>query len=703
MAIKQLQIIDMTQLQIINHVLELFAGTKTSPTEGNIYYDTTTGVKAPRWYDGTTHRIAAYPTSAITTTLTIGGAAVTGTLNDAARSDHVHAMPALATSSVSGFMAFADKAKLDNAAYANTINTLCLRDANGRIEVSDPAATTDVANFQWVRAQTVNNLAAPSADWSMNTHKITNLVDPTNAQDAATKNYVDTAVQGLDIKASVRGATTGSLAIASRTAQILTITGAGLTLDTSVVIANGDRILVKDSTTGTGAGAWDNGIYVASGIGGSSVTLTRATDSDSWLELPGAFVFIEEGTTLGDTGWVCTVSQGGTIGTTAVTFAQFSGAGSFTAGDASGITGTGVYDATVGNKFTFRGIKAATNKVAIALSTKDITVDINEVNLNMNNTGTVLGVAKGGTNIASWTTNAIPYASGATTIAQLSPNSTATNKFLTDVSSGAPAWNTIAVGDLPVVDVAHGGTNKTSYAIGDILQASASTTLTSLASVATGNVLISGGVTTVSSWGKVGLTTHVNGTLPIGNGGTNKTTWTLNSIAYASSANVLGELLTSASATRQFIGASTGSPIPTYVSLANSDLPTVDVAHGGTNKASWTVGSMPWASASTTIAEITPNATATVKVLTQTSSAAPVWQDLPTISGARKLVAGTTAGTTTTINHGWGTKDLVVMVRDAANTYQVVGAEITMPDTANVAVTFANSVGLNAYYITVIG
>jgi hypothetical protein len=67
---------------------------------------------------------------------------------------------------------------------------------------------------------------------------------------------------------------------------------------------------------------------------------------------------------------------------------------------------------------------------------------------------------------------------------------------------------------------ANGGTGQTAYAIGDLIQASASTTLAKLAAVATGNVLISGGVTTVSSWGKVGLTTHVSGTLPVANGGT---------------------------------------------------------------------------------------------------------------------------------------------------------------------------------------
>ena len=77
------------------------------------------------------------------------------------------------------------------------------------------------------------------------------------------------------------------------------------------------------------------------------------------------------------------------------------------------------------------------------------------------------------------------------------------------VSSGT--WSATAIA------VAKGGTALTSYAIGDLLQASASTTLAALAAVATGNVLISGGVTTISSWGKVGLGTHVSGSLPVAN------------------------------------------------------------------------------------------------------------------------------------------------------------------------------------------
>jgi hypothetical protein len=78
-------------------------------------------------------------------------------------------------------------------------------------------------------------------------------------------------------------------------------------------------------------------------------------------------------------------------------------------------------------------------------------------------------------------------------------------------------------GTLPI---ANGGTNLTTYTTGDIIYASATNTLSSLADVATGNALISGGVGVAPSWGKIGLTTHISGTLPVGNGGTGATTLT---------------------------------------------------------------------------------------------------------------------------------------------------------------------------------
>jgi len=142
--------------------------------------------------------------------------------------------------------------------------------------------------------------------------------DPVSALELATKQYVDAVAQGLDPKASCVAATTANI----------TLSGTQ-TIDSVVLIA-GDRCLVKDQTL-----SQNNGIYlVASGA------WTRATDMDTWAEVPGAFTFIEQGTLYADTGWVCTSNAGGTLGTTPITWVQFAGVGSYTAGTGLDLTGT---------------------------------------------------------------------------------------------------------------------------------------------------------------------------------------------------------------------------------------------------------------------------------------------------------------------------------------------------------------------------
>lgn len=94
-------------------------------------------------------------------------------------------------------------------------------------------------------------------------------------------------------------------------------------------------------------------------------------------------------------------------------------------------------------------------------------------------------------------------------------------------------------GDVGTITYAYGGTGQTSVTTGDLLYGSATNTWSKLADVATGNALISGGVGVVPSYGKIGLTTHVNGTLPTANGGTNLTSFTANGVVYASSTSAL--------------------------------------------------------------------------------------------------------------------------------------------------------------------
>ena len=142
----------------------------------------------------------------------------------------------------------------------------------------------------------------------------------------------------------------------------------------------------------------------------------------------------------------------------------------------------------------------------------------------------VLPENHGGTNQSSYATGDTLYASAANTLAKLSGNTSTTRKFLSQTGTGsasqAPTWDTVDASDITsgTLAVARGGTGLSSYSVGDIVYASGTGTLDGLADVATGNVLLSGGTNTAPAYGKVGLTTHVSGTLPLANGGTGQTT-----------------------------------------------------------------------------------------------------------------------------------------------------------------------------------
>jgi len=152
----------------------------------------------------------------------------------------------------------------------------------------------------------LNSITVPSGPVSFNGKAITNLLDPITSQDAATKNYVDLTAQGIDAKQSVLCASTGNLPLS------------GLAAVDGITPSANDRVLVKNQ-----ASQPQNGVYAA-----SAGAWSRVTDMDTWTELPGAFVFVERSTSgQEDTGWICTADQGGTLGTTPVIWAQFSGAG----------------------------------------------------------------------------------------------------------------------------------------------------------------------------------------------------------------------------------------------------------------------------------------------------------------------------------------------------------------------------------------
>jgi phage-related tail fiber protein len=190
----------------------------------------------------------------------------------------------------------------------------------------------------------LTDLSAPTASFGFGAQLLTNLADPVSDQDAATKFYVDSVAQGLDVKASVKAATGANI----------TLSGAQ-TID-GVSIVAGDRVLVKAQTAQA-----DNGIYVA-----SNTSWSRSADANTFAELVSAYTFVEEGSTYADTGWVCTVNAGGTLGTTPITWSQFSGAGTYQAGTGLTLTGN-----------TFSITNTAVTAASYGSASKTLTATVN--------------------------------------------------------------------------------------------------------------------------------------------------------------------------------------------------------------------------------------------------------------------------------------------------------------------------------------
>jgi len=179
-------------------------------------------------------------------------------------------------------------------------------------------AHTKISDFDTgVRTNRLDQMAAPTGAVSLNSQKITGLADPTADADAANKGYVDGVAQGLDVKDSVVATTTANGTLSTAFANGQSIDG--------VTLQTGDRILIKNQST-----ASQNGIYNVNASGAPS----RATDMATGANAAGAFVFVEQGTTNAENGFVCTSDTGSAVvGTNNLTFAQFSGAGQIIAGD----------------------------------------------------------------------------------------------------------------------------------------------------------------------------------------------------------------------------------------------------------------------------------------------------------------------------------------------------------------------------------
>jgi len=281
---------------------------------------------------------------------------------------------------------------------------------NQTLTLGQVVLTTDVSGvLPAANTQKLNDITSPDGSVSMNSQRITGLAAPSAANDAARKADVDAAVQGLDVHDSVRVISivdmpTGNIA-----------SNSGAYVVDGVTLAEGDRVLLQNQDT-----ASENGIYAVNAPSGSTHSMSRAADGNAAADLSAnMFFFVEEGTANADTGWVCTTN--GTVTLANMVFAQFSGTGSYTAGNGLELTGTSFSADLKANG----GLTIDTGEIKVDLSASGIA-------------GT-LDIPDGGTGLTDFTAGDLLYGKG-TGENSFSTLAAGTDKYILTNSSGTPAW-----------------------------------------------------------------------------------------------------------------------------------------------------------------------------------------------------------------------------------------------------------------------
>ena len=460
-------------------------------------------------------------------------------------------------------------------------------------------------------------LSDDGTDINANSHKIINVSYPGADTDASNRKYVDDA--------------TGS----GTTSRGWSKTGNNLSGGEVLGSTNAkDLVLISNNTTRvtiTSAGVLQLSSPLGATYGGTN----------SSTALSGNTIMVSNGSAIvqGAAGTTTTLLHGNASG--APTYSQVS----LTA-DVTGIMGSA--NGGTGNGFTkFTG--PTTTERAFILPDAGATILTNAA---------LVTVAQGGTGLSAGTAGGLPYYSGASAMTSMGAGSS--GQALLSGAAGAPSWGTLSA--------SYGGTGQSGgYTVGDLLYASAAGTLTKLADVGTGNALISGGANTAPSYGKIGLTTHISGTLAVGNGGTGLTAGTPGGLPYYSGAAAMTSMAAGSSGEALLSGAG-GAP----------SWGTLSASYGGTGQSGgYTVGDILYASAAGTLTKLADVGTGNA-LISGGANTAPSYGKI----GLTTHVSGTLA----VGNGGTGAITLNGFVRGSGTGVLTASdiADIDVPDTISI-------------------
>jgi hypothetical protein len=432
------------------------------------------------------------------------------------------------------------KAPIDNPTFSGTVVGI----SKTMVGLANVDNTTDANKPVSTSAQTALDLKAPLASPTFTgtvggiTKSMVDLANVDNTTDA-NKPVSTSAQTALDLKAPLASPTfTGTPSLPSGTTAFTQTVG-----DNSTKLATTEFVM-SNISTGVAAGV-PNATTIATGkvqlagdLAGTATAPVIATGVITSAKILDATIVTAD---LADNSITSVKIADGAITNTNIS-------------SAAAIADTKLTTIATAGKVSNSATTATSANTATTIVARDASGNFNAGTITANLTGNVTGnltgnaanvtgtiaAANGGTGQTSYTIGDLLYASTSTAVSKLADVATG-NALISGGVGAAPSYGKISLTTTVsgALPVANGGTGQTSYTIGDLLYASTSTAVSKLADVATGNALISGGVGAAPSYGKISLTTTVSGTLPVANGGTGATALTANSVLLGNGASTL--------------------------------------------------------------------------------------------------------------------------------------------------------------------